>query len=409
MTNKHHLTLKAYIMNILKKISLIILGIFISLILLEAGLQIAGFALTTVKNYQNKKFKNSNTITVLCLGESTTDDQWPPILQKILNEKYKNIKFNVIDEGLAGTNTGVIYYKINEYMSIYKPDIVVSMMGINDTGLGYIKYKIKLFNLFQLIKKHSSVFLCKDLSYVNFHLIDEKAAQLMLVDGNYAKAEKIYLRLIKNKYRKSHILNRLCFLYYQTGKFDKLDSIINTNKNIPYDGNCLQTLIVYLTKNKQYSFDQIKNWIRLNKDKILYDSANIYVLKQYHCEELISYIKNNINDNYPDMPDTKEITTQNYQNIINVIEKYNSDIKILAMQYPILPIDDLKNMLKDSQYYEKLVFISNEENFKEALKKYKTEAIFTDMFKGNFGHCTALGNTLIAENVAKTIEKIIKK
>ena len=32
--------------------------------------------------------------------------------------------------------------------------------------------------------------------------------------------------------------------------------------------------------------------------------------------------------------------------------------------------------------------------------------IFVDMFGGSFGHCTELGNTIIAENVAETILKL---
>ena len=92
-------------MKIIKKILLVILGILLSLIILEIGLQIAGFTATTIKKYKNKVTKDSNTITILCLGESTTYGQWPPILQKILDEKSKNKKFNVIDEGLPGTST----------------------------------------------------------------------------------------------------------------------------------------------------------------------------------------------------------------------------------------------------------------------------------------------------------------
>ena len=113
-------------MKILKKISLIIIGIILSLILLEIGLQLAGFTLTAIKKYGNKIAKDPNTITILCLGESTTDGQWPPILQKILDEKSKNKKFNVVDEGKVGTNSKIILSKVNSYLYKY--------------SLGFIKY-----------------------------------------------------------------------------------------------------------------------------------------------------------------------------------------------------------------------------------------------------------------------------
>jgi len=92
--------------------------------------------------------------------------------------------------------------------------------------------------------------------------------------------------------------------------------------------------------------------------------------------------------------------------IIKRTNKFNDNILFIAMQYPILSIEQLKNDLKNSPYYNKLIFISNEENFKQALKTHKTEEIFTDRFAGDFGHCTELGNTLIAENVAETILKL---
>ncbi len=139
-------------MKIIKKISLIIIGIILSLIILEIGLQLSGVTLTAIKKYGNKKTKDSNTITILCLGESTTDGQWPPVLQKILDEKSKNKKFNVVDEGVVGTNTKKISEKIVDFLLKYNPDIVISMIGINDGGLVYQQSKIKILNLIKLIK-----------------------------------------------------------------------------------------------------------------------------------------------------------------------------------------------------------------------------------------------------------------
>lgn len=138
-------------MKIIKKISLIFIGILLSLIILEFCLQTASFTLTTIKRYKNKITKAPNTITILCLGESTTDNQWPPILQKILNRKSKNKKFNVIDEGIGATNTRKIAERISDNLINYNPDVVIMMMGINDAGLGYTNYKIKFLALFSLI------------------------------------------------------------------------------------------------------------------------------------------------------------------------------------------------------------------------------------------------------------------
>ena len=138
----------------IKKILLVILGIILSLVFLEIGLQITSFTLSIIKECKKEIIKDTNTITILCLGESTTDGQWPPILQAILNKKSKNKKFIVIDEALSGTNTRRIAEKIENYLIKYNADIVISMMGINDSGLDYKKYKIKILSLFLLIISH---------------------------------------------------------------------------------------------------------------------------------------------------------------------------------------------------------------------------------------------------------------
>ena len=39
--------------------------------------------------------------------------------------------------------------------------------------------------------------------------------------------------------------------------------------------------------------------------------------------------------------------------------------------------------------------------------KKKYGEIFSDQFAGDFGHCTNLGNTMIAENIVKTLENIL--
>ncbi|KKT45908.1 MAG: hypothetical protein UW39_C0036G0004 [Parcubacteria group bacterium GW2011_GWC2_44_17] len=48
-------------------------------------------------------------------------------------------------------------------------------------------------------------------------------------------------------------------------------------------------------------------------------------------------------------------------------------------------------------------FVDNKVIFDEAVKKTGFRDYFYDDFAGDFGHCTAKGNALLAENVAQTI------
>lgn len=100
-------------------------------------------------------------------------------------------------------------------------------------------------------------------------------------------------------------------------------------------------------------------------------------------------------------------TNKLYKSIIQ--KTVNMDVKTICMQYPVRSVEILKTILKDEDLYNKVIFVSNENIFKETLKKHPYKYVFTDQFAGDFGHCTPVGNQMIAENVAKTIIEITKK
>ena len=72
------------------------------------------------------------------------------------------------------------------------------------------------------------------------------------------------------------------------------------------------------------------------------------------------------------------------------------------MQYPLRNLETLRLLFNDRS---NIIFVDNELTFKEALKKGNYKDYFTDMFAGDFGHCSPLGNRLIAQNAARVIIK----
>jgi len=97
------------------------------------------------------------------------------------------------------------------------------------------------------------------------------------------------------------------------------------------------------------------------------------------------------------------VTRQNYIKLAGICKERN--IKLVVMQYPLRSAKPLKHMLKG---HSEITFVSNEENFRQALKSHSIEEIFHNQFAGDFGHATDLGNRLIAENLARTLAEIIK-
>ena len=78
----------------MRKIGLIILGLFLGVLILEAGLRLAGLSYLAWQDHENGrglKKKDKAEYRILCLGESTTalggQDAYPVQLERILNEK----------------------------------------------------------------------------------------------------------------------------------------------------------------------------------------------------------------------------------------------------------------------------------------------------------------------------------
>ncbi len=95
-----------------------------------------GFILTSLQEQRNRvSISRKETYRIMCLGESTTFNQYPLFLEEILNQRNIGIKFSVIDKGVSGTNTGAILSNLESSLNIYHPDMVITMMGINDWGM----------------------------------------------------------------------------------------------------------------------------------------------------------------------------------------------------------------------------------------------------------------------------------
>jgi tetratricopeptide (TPR) repeat protein len=166
-----------------QKIVLIIFGLFICAVLLEMGLRIGGFVLLSVQEYRNRiSLKQKGSYSIMCLGESTTFGQWPVPLQEILNQKDIGIKFSVIDKGVIGTTTGNIVSLLERNLDECNPQMIITMMGINDRRyvMPYkdIRYESGVFFL-------TSFKVYKLIKFITFNIIN-KAMEI----GIYEPGEK---------------------------------------------------------------------------------------------------------------------------------------------------------------------------------------------------------------------------
>lgn len=147
-----------------QKIGLVLFGVFLCLVLLEIAMRLAGLAIASLQEQRNRfSIRQGGQYRILCLGESTTAfggvDSYPYQLEEILNQANCGIKFSVINRGVPGTDTSLIVSQLQDNLDMYSPDMVVTMMGINDhhvTGTVLVSKKtasfFQSFRIYKLIK-----------------------------------------------------------------------------------------------------------------------------------------------------------------------------------------------------------------------------------------------------------------
>ena len=140
------------------KLFTILISFLVCFLLIEASLQIAA---KFVYDENNIYVSTANTrpIYILAIGESTTllggESSYPSILQDLLDNTFGSNKFKVINAGIAGTNTTRILANLPANLKKYNPQIVLSMIGINDRwGLPMEKYPILTWaeNRFRVVR-----------------------------------------------------------------------------------------------------------------------------------------------------------------------------------------------------------------------------------------------------------------
>ncbi|MDD2524585.1 MAG: hypothetical protein PHT81_07060, partial [Endomicrobiaceae bacterium] len=354
----------------------------------------------------------------------------------------------VIDCGVPGTNVENIASRIDEQIRMYDPNIVISMMGANDAKLKstpiYKKYKLKTVELFMLIKRH----------------IESLAAEKLYADGNntdysalvddYFQTGKNPVRLIKivennpndinaieglisiyrtrreyanvEKYAGMFLTNHpdvtnmfilfmLTDVYIQQKKYNLADNLIlsilisdkiNEEQKNEYLSKVVESYISFST------IDELTRYYNLLVDNkiqtIILDDLYKYLKKNKASVKYYTYANRYSKiGQVPDF-DTEEIKKSYLLFAQKLIDK---NIVYICMGYPTISIETFRNFFKNTKLNDKIIFISNENNFKEKLETMPYYELFVDNFGGTFGHCTNFGNTLIAENVGKKIIEIV--
>jgi lysophospholipase L1-like esterase len=119
------------------KFTLTLLGIILALLVLEVGLRLAGSIYR--QRYVAMLQDRSDSIRILCLGESSTaglwldpKDSYPKQLEAMLNERYRTDRIKAIVPINIGQNSSQIVNRAPDYLQAYRPKLVIAMLGANN-------------------------------------------------------------------------------------------------------------------------------------------------------------------------------------------------------------------------------------------------------------------------------------
>jgi len=247
-----------------QKIGLVVLGIFLALIILETSLRIGGYVMISKQRAKNMIGVDDEYV-ILCLGESTTAElhnnqsQWPSVLEMLLNNKSKNIKFKIVNEAIPGTTTANLYSLLNSNLEKYAPDMVITLMGINDyTNMvkkdlskdnrfeSFIKglRTYKLFNLvyLHLFEKIKETKTQKESSLIEPDTDYAEIGRKLSVEGKSKEAEEMFMKALKTNPNDSGAYLWLGYVYQDEGDMEKAEEMfkkaieVNPDSELGYIG-----------------------------------------------------------------------------------------------------------------------------------------------------------------------------
>lgn len=443
--------------TILKKTLLIFCVLLLSLVTLELVMQIAGFAFSEYKNYKNNKILNKDArYTVVCIGESTTAGQYPIQLQRMLDAKYPN-KFSVIDCGIPGISTENILAKLDSNIRKYKPDIVICMMSSADNNQSVninknedtLLKKIKLYKLingyFLFFKQRKiNEFISKDHTQQEDFKYEIRQASDLINQMKLKQAVKLLKEILEQKPMHPEANRMLMELYYRSIKFKEFgdeiaDKIIDSG-DIPDKENLYE--LIFKSNLKFGDMKKLKIYAdkAIDKDSYIFKTPQAYLLYGFIKDVITTEQKNKLiklmepqNDIYYGFMAVNYTEEKNYKKADEYFQKADNmrigycniegygaaykeivkklvknNIKVICMQYPVRSVKQLEKLLENETYFKNITFVSNESNFKNALKEKQFNEIFYDRFAGDFGHCLDFGNTLIAENLVESLSKLVQ-
>lgn len=417
----------------MKKTILVLIGVILSFICLELFLQVTSFIIRETVKYKNHKnlqtkFNNNDTITILCAGESTTYEQWPEQLELYLKNN-SNKHFKILQSALPALNIEELLARSQDMIERYEPNIVISMMGVNDASFDknkkqqiFKKYSLKTILLLNLIKEHLSSKLNTNKDKSIFSDIQDDNSKLNVVSSNNSVTENknqsndMYSYMQKNysEYLTKEPIEIINKLHDDPDNFSLIKSLVEIYVLKKDLYNVKKNFNIYLNmknldiENNLYLWNTVINFCAQNNDFEYLEHLIKTILKSTNNKDLINHLFCMSLSRYI-MIDT---TIEQFVNIYNLLIKYkinssvvvylheylsSNGIKVSPINYEITFINKPnfnKDKIKNS--YLKLAKLLNKKQICYICMSYPTISI--NIFKKFFEDTNLCSNIIFVSN-----------
>ncbi|HRY29925.1 MAG TPA: tetratricopeptide repeat protein [Elusimicrobiota bacterium] len=437
-----------------------------AVVLVEMGLRLGGFVYQMKpERFNADALSRGGDVRVLCLGESTTQGAYPEHLQALLDNSGTPLKFVVIDKGISGTNSGIILMFLENLLDTYRPDLVLTMIGINDVGwsvplkdgAGRIDRWFHRFRNLRISKLYRiatgeraggasrrNVVVPKRThdEFVPMSPITEKAprttqtsmtdylnsGELFQQEGAWAEAEACFRNALKIDPKNELPHRFLGHLYERQRKYRKAIACfknileLKTQGDPAYIHRCLGSLY---DKEKDYgnALVHYKKAVEINPTDEFSQVALVRFLYNRNArKEAYAGLRKArdlnptsllLNSEFlkmkqyarPEKP-KRETALSPYRAV--TIRNYTKIRDIVLSRGARLvcvqyPMRPLRPLEEIIGKKQNVFYVDNELSFREAVRRDGYDIYFTDKFGGDFGHCTVRGNRLLAENIVRVI------
>jgi len=286
-----------------------------------------------------------------------------------LREDYKKAEYYYLKACRIGIRDSLSYIQLGrsyKKQKLYKKALDAFIESTKITS-GSVNAYIELGRTYSLMNRPDETYATYTYVLKNFrpnYLKSIEMGNWYFANNHYKEAEQSYLLAIEDNVNSSIVYDKLGSMYEKMDQLDKAKGIYEQG---------------------------IKNIFKNSQKYRLHEKLAYVMMKQGKHDEAEKYLKQFTQERNKSL---HPLTIANYNLIAKRVLERNIDF--MVMQYPLRSIDILKENLN---YTKSIKFIENKDNFEEVLSSAKMSDYFRDMFAQDFGHCTPLGNRLIAQRI----------